>query len=547
VAHATTTVDAPTARVRPLRAAPSPGLDERRFRLAVAASTTLVGAFLAFRATAWPPHEDEALELYVGHRSLPALLDTVLGERGGAPLHFLLAWAVVHLGGGLEALRFVSAAFALASVPLIAALAVRLADRTIAAVATALAAVSWMLLFHGVYGRMYSLFLFTSALSYLALLEALRVGGRRRWALWVVAVLATVATHPYGALVLGSQVVFVVVRRERLREAALAGTAVAVLGTPFWITDLVLAGRFDVGVGGGGAKLGGPIAVLEYFGEVIADFAAGPVLVPVVLVLVALGARNLVRTNSRAATLVACAVGTPAAAFVLARLGSAAAPETRHLVFTLPFFATLLAGGVVAVARSGRPGAEPGAVAVAALLAVGAVAWGWDKTPALFRGEPQTQVTARERAAGWLAATGRPNDVLLGYEPVFLGAWKRSPRFSRLVLPRADARLALSALRDARRPLGRGIWVLNSADTTNIVQESTIPPRRPRPGAAFDVRAFGPLLVVRTRRPVGTPARYLRTAAAVMILGKTLGIGDADINFVTVARATRLLYGGSPS
>ncbi len=32
----------------------------------------------------------------------------------------------------------------------------------------------------------------------------------------------------------------------------------AVLGIPFWLTDLVLAGRFDVGVGGGGEKLGGP-------------------------------------------------------------------------------------------------------------------------------------------------------------------------------------------------------------------------------------------------------------------------------------------------
>ena len=47
-----------------------------------------------------------------------------------------------------------------------------------AIVATILASASWMLLFHGVYGRMYSLFLFTSLLSFLALLEATETGGR---------------------------------------------------------------------------------------------------------------------------------------------------------------------------------------------------------------------------------------------------------------------------------------------------------------------------------------------------------------------------------
>ena len=40
--------------------------------------------------------------------------------------------------------------------------------------ATAIVAPSWILLFHGVYGRMYSLFLFTATLSYLAFLAALR-------------------------------------------------------------------------------------------------------------------------------------------------------------------------------------------------------------------------------------------------------------------------------------------------------------------------------------------------------------------------------------
>ena len=48
---------------------------------------------------------------------------------------------------------------------------------------------------------------------------------------------------------------------------------------------------------------------------------------------------------------------------------------------------------------------------------------------------------------------------------------------------------------------------------------------------------FGPYLVIRTREPTQTPAEYLERAAQVMVVGKSLFIGDADINFVTVRRA----------
>ena len=86
--------------------------------------------------------------------------------------------------------------------PLIAVLVARLADRTVALAATALSSASWVLLFHGIYARMYSLFLFTATLSYLALLRALERRDRRSWILWALTILACIATHPYGALVL---------------------------------------------------------------------------------------------------------------------------------------------------------------------------------------------------------------------------------------------------------------------------------------------------------------------------------------------------------
>ncbi len=151
-------------------AAPSETFAERAFAPVVATCTAAVAVFLALRLTAWPPHEDETLALFVGRDSLDGMLGTVLNQRGGAPLHFLFAWAVAHLDGGLTALRAVSAVFAVASLPLLAVIAARLAGKGPAIVATILASASWMLLFHGIYGRMYSLFLFTSLLSFLALL-----------------------------------------------------------------------------------------------------------------------------------------------------------------------------------------------------------------------------------------------------------------------------------------------------------------------------------------------------------------------------------------
>src|SRR5439155_26235689 len=209
-------------------------LDRRLFLAGVAACTVLVGTFLLVQLSGWPPHEDETLPLFVGRQPLGDLLDTVLGRRGGAPLHFLLAWAVAHAGGGLYAMRLLSALFATASVPAVAALGNRLAGRGPALAATALAAASWVLLFHGIYARMYRRFLFLSTLSYLLLLRALERGSGRAWVLWAIVMLLAIGSHPYGALVLGSQRLYVLLTRGRLRQAVPAFAAVLLLAIPLW-------------------------------------------------------------------------------------------------------------------------------------------------------------------------------------------------------------------------------------------------------------------------------------------------------------------------
>jgi hypothetical protein len=505
----------------------------RWFPLGVLGITATAAAFLLHQLLAWPPHEDEALPLFIGRHPLDELFQIVLEERGGAPLHFLLAWAVAHLHLGLGGLRVLSASFAIAALPVVALLAARLGGRVRALLATAIVASSWTFLFHGVYGRMYSLFLFTSALSYLALLRALERGGRKDWALWALAILATVATHPYGALVLASQGAFVAVaRRDRLRQAVWAFGAVAALGIPFWLTDLVLAGRFDAGVAGGGR-----LDVFEYVWQVTGDFTAGFPVLPAVLVAAAAGLARLPRETM---VLTACAAAVPLAALVVAR--SSGSPETRHLIFLLPFVALAVGGGLARLGRVWAP------LALAALVAA-QIAWTWDKTPDLFEWEPGVRQEARADAAAYLAATTRPHDVLLGYDPLFLQAWEQNPEVPGVVLPRADADLALHNLLRLPRPLGHGVWVLDASKTTNSVRSYEIPRVWPRPAGAFEIRNFGPFLIIRTRAPVVTPERYLLRAGQAMLVGKRLFLGDADINLPTIERAARALrgYGASRS
>ena len=534
--QATTATAAPATFLRPLALT-----RVSVWWLGVSAFTCAVAAFLLARLTAWPPHEDEVLALFTGRESMHDAVRTVLGERGGAPLHFLFAWAIAHTGGGLVELRLVSAFFAVASVPLMALLVARIADRTTALVATAIVSPSWILLFCGVYGRMYSLFLFTSVLSYLALLNALDRRDRTGWTLWALAMLACIATHPYGALVLASQGLYVVLMR-RTRSALPAFVAVSVVAIPFWRTDFVLAGRFDVGVGGGGARLGGPTAVAHYLARVAGDFTGGWTVSRVlVLALALIGFLLLARERRASALLAACSVVAPALVFLLLRVGSGmASPESRHLIFVLPFFATLLALPLVRLARSPLPRGLPLAAVVVISLGALEVGWGMHNTPRLYRGEKHVRTVAREQAAAWLAATSRPDDVLFGYDPLFLGAWERNSRFSKTVVPRADTKLALHVLYRAHKPLGRGVWVLDASDTSNFTPRLHIPLLYPSPPSRFVARVFGPFLVIRSREPARTIREFLLETQSVQFVGEDLYLGDSDINLLTVERALGL-------
>jgi hypothetical protein len=440
--------------------------DRKLLALGCGLCAAAVGAFGVARVGAYPPHEDETLALFVGRDSFGGMLDTVLTERGGAPLHYAVAWLVVHLGGGLDALRLVSLACALASIPVIAALASRLVGETRALAATVLACASWVFLFHALFGRMYALFLLASAASLLALVS-------RRWAWWAAATLAMVAAHPYGTLLLAAELAYLVVTRARSAAPWAAGVLVGSL--PLWYAYAVLAGRYGEGEG--------PKSTVEFLREAAGDLTSGYLLAPALFVgLAVVGARRL---DARAA--VACAAGAALLALVLAAV-TEGSPESRHLIFLLP----VVAGAVAA----GLPRRTAFALPLLAALVALELAWAWHRTPDLFRGEAPAAERSRADAAEWLARTARPGDVLHGYHPVFLAAWERDRSFTRRTVPRADAKLALDELRGA--PPARGVWVVGGDARAR----------------GLETRRFGELTVVRAE--AGSAARYLDVAESIL-------------------------------
>jgi hypothetical protein len=544
---------APGARAKP---AARPSWPERAvlwaredsFRLGVGVIAAALATFLLFQMTVWPPHEDETLVFFVTQQPIGDVFSTVFAERGGAPLHWLLAYLAGSISPSLTALRLVSVIFAVASMPVIAALVARLTDRRTALVATALAAASWITIYHGIYARMYSLFLFLSALSFLTLLRAIGTRAPRRWAAWILATVLTIATQPYGTFVLAAQTVYVLARRWRrdfpLRPAAISFAIVVALVAPLWFIYRVLASRFGIGLRGeSDSKLGSPVDVLQYVWHTIGDFGAGWTAASAVIAsLAVLGGVVLFRSRPAAVLLAATVLLVPALALMVTRSQSSVFLESRHLIFALPFFQMLVAAGLLKLAsRAGR--AEAVAVLVGLTALLGAeFAWGWHKTPYMYAGEPAAREQAREDAAAWLAATSRPDDVLFGYEPLYLDAREKGAPFGSVIVQRADPQLAIDSLDEAPKPLGRGVWVFDASDQSDPARVSlTIP--NAVPGPIFESRAWGPFLIIRTREPVKNAKDFFRDTAAVELQGRILGVGDASINLQTAVTALSRLEG----
>ncbi len=463
--------------------------------VALVGLTALLCARLLPDIAGKPFHEDEAVAGLISARPLGELLHTVVLDRGGAPLHFLLAHVALAIDTRPESLRWLSLVFALATVPLCYDLTRRVAGRSAGLIGAALAATSQLLLVYGTFGRMYALFAFVSALAADLYVRALERPQRRAVLAAAAAALLPPAVHPFGAFLFAAEAAVALwLWRGRALRTSLPVLGVALLALPLLLADVRLSDRYapeagqnlESGTSAGAATLHALGGAAGGRGIVLALFVA----------VAAIGALALARSRlAVAAFAILTVVVAPAVLAVASAAGVASdrlAP--RHLIFMLPLWIALVATGATrigALLPTKTRGAAFAAIVTAAALAPSAVS------------EPRTTPTGTGRAvaapAAWLATQLGPGDVLYPYSPVFLAA--------------------LPAAKEARAYSREPVALARAAKRTGVTRAvfMSIPLREPvnrhalrRAGVRF--RAFPSWLILESRGPFANGTAALEAA-----------------------------------
>lgn len=412
------------------------------------AAVGLAAAFLLWRlwpdVTEKPLYEDEAISGLISMRPLPEVLDTVVLDRGGAPLHFVLAHLAFALHASPSALRWLSVLCALGAVPLTFDLGRRLAGLPAGIVAAVVVAASTALSVYGTFGRMYALLVLVAALFADLYVRALH---RRTLGATAAAAAAAVllpAVHPYGAIPAFVALVAAAVlwRRRSLAPAVVVGIAAAA-SLPLVLADLRLADRAAVGAGGSH-----PLATPgKAWGELVAAlsaFGGGDGLPFLFFTLLALvGIAVLLREQPAVAAL-ALATMIPPLLFVVVRTSNAPDLSPRHLFYGLPLWAAAIGVGAVRLTRR-----LPPAVGVAALA--GIVLAAAASPPSSLRDPRELGFASVPQGEHHTIRAGS-RDILIPYSAVFL---KELPDVrSALALPHAPGDEILRALDHANQPIG---------------------------------------------------------------------------------------------
>lgn len=293
-----------------------------------------------------PLYEDEATAGLIAMRPLGEVLETVMLDRGGAPLHFVLTHALFWVDASADALRWLSVVCAVAAVPLSFDLARRLAGLGAGILAAAVVASSSALAVYGSFGRMYALYVLVAALAADLFVRALHL--RTRGAVLAAAFAAWLLTavHPYGAIpALVELIVAVIVWRRRLLRDAWPVAVIAVATLPFMLADLRLADR--AAIGERGRSLASPADAWSELVAAISSFAGGDGFnLAWFTGLAVVGLVVLARSQPSVAAL-AVSVALPPLLFVLVPAGSEPDLSPRHLFYGLPLWAAAIGVAVV--------------------------------------------------------------------------------------------------------------------------------------------------------------------------------------------------------
>jgi hypothetical protein len=426
--------------------------------VALAAALGLLLQQLWFDVTQKPLFEDEAVAGLVAARPLGELLGTVLWDRGGAPLHFVLAHVGFAVGGDWETLRWLSAAAALASVPVCFDLGRRLGGAPAGAVAALIAATSTVLGIYGSFGRMYALLVLAGAVAFDLFVRAVELRTPTAAALAAAGAWLLPAVHPYGAIAVAAEAVVALwLWRGRPLRAALPVAVVGLALLPFALADLRLSGRFGVGVAGE-STLAPPGEAWRQFGRALQSFAGGAdLLLVIAFALLALaGAAVLARDRHPFVVVAALCLLAPPVLFMLLRTAGSPGLSPRHLAFALPAWAALIGVGAVRLAprRAWVVVAVVGLVAAAA-SPVGIVDPRDRVSNAILGGGPGAVAPGAPDsvvdAGAWARSHTKPGDVLFPYSPAFLAALPQASRAT--ALPYGQSRLLLRTLKRVSWPV----------------------------------------------------------------------------------------------
>jgi hypothetical protein len=181
---------------------------------------------------------------YLEHERPPAdpwrVVRSVLLSDTSPPLYYLALSSWTRASGTSDfALHLLSAAFSLATLPLLWLLGCRLSGRREAIIACLLFAVAPVSLYYSVEARMYAMIWFCSALTAWLSLRLHDRGGAGTLALWVLASAAGMLSHYFFVFVWAACVAWLAVRPGRCPRRWLAGTvAAALLAITPWYLQL---------------------------------------------------------------------------------------------------------------------------------------------------------------------------------------------------------------------------------------------------------------------------------------------------------------------
>ncbi len=501
--------------------------------LAFAASLAVLLGRLVPDVSSKPLFDDEVVAGLTSIRPFGQLLDIVLFDRGGAPLHFVLAHFALAVDPSVQALRWLSVVFAVATLPLCYDLGRRLSGRVAGSVATLVAATSSMLAIYGTVGRMYALFAFVSALAvdlFVRALERRTVGSAYVAA---AAALLLPAVHPYGLVVVGIEaIVALAVWRGKPLKPALPMLVFAAALTPFVVADLRLGERFGVGTSAPDA-VAPPDFAAKQLGEALAAFAGGAGVLA--LAFFALALIGLFVVFKRLPAFAAFALLALAAIPILMIVTRAQEElvhqlSPRHLVFGLPVWAALVGVGVARIVRDLPRVVAPLAVLAVALAAFFAPAGISD--PRVDAAESRDALAA---PAAWAGERTDDGSVLLFYSPVYLAAL--SDTEAGIAIPRSGKPLAM--VKRARYPVPSLVATLRLGGTH--VNEARL---RTLLGPGSDAAAFPDWLVFSAPGPYASPLALLTASRDALVAARTASTGrtlafrkDVRDGLVTVCNA----------